>query len=107
MNTLMKAMTADGKGIKQERAERINRQVVRSHTDLINNLQKRKDAINDTIDELSDLSPNSTTSLKVGGKNFNADEWVKQMHEAEIQLEEVEVELSIASKFAAKWLKDK
>ena len=103
MNKFIQNLTANESGIKAKRANILANQAKTAQTDLINRLTREKDALDLRLDSLQDLAPDSTTSLKVGGENFNPDQWVKDVQSIKVQITNKKVELLLAEETFNEW----
>ena len=77
-------------------AKRAAENKVRSIEDMI-------DMLETTILNLTDLAPDTTYSLRPGGKDFDPEGWVDKLHEATLDLEMKKIELSVAESIIKEW----
>jgi hypothetical protein len=106
MNHFSKKITQGNKGILAEKADNMANIAQIEQETLISNLKRDFYSTKNAIDALTDLAPNSTTSLRPGSKEFDAQQWVKDLHNAKVKLLEIEVELEIAEKTMKEWFED-
>ena len=102
-NKFMKNLTSGETGIKEKRAGILSQQAENAQTELLTRLRGERSDLELKIDRLSDLAPDSTTSLKVGGDNFDAKAWVLEIQTAKVELAAKDVELDIAQKTYDEW----
>jgi hypothetical protein len=105
-NKFIKELTLSGVDLKGKRASILSSQVTSAQTSLINDLKGKRDQLELKLEDLTDLAPKSTTSLKVGHKEFNATQWVREVHDTKVALEEAELELSIAEETFEEWFSE-
>ena len=107
MSRFISQIAASNGDIKQTRAKGLAASAELEATTLVQNLTREVLRLEAKIEDLSDLAPDTTHSLKLGGDNFNPAQWVKDMHETEMELMLKNVELTSAKKLYAKWFVDK
>jgi hypothetical protein len=103
MNKFVQNLTQSGDGIKQQRAELLGSQAKTAQSNLVNRLTNERDTLKLQLDSLQDLSPDTTISLKPGGDNFNAGNWVNQIQNLKVQLLNKEIELKVANDTYTEW----
>ncbi len=81
--------------IRLRRAQALIRASELEQNALINDLERQKSSLEQKLEDLSDLSPDDTTSLKFG-KDFDAKKWVADVQDTKEQIEEVKFKLDIA-----------
>ena len=89
--------------IKEARAAILMQSVKGEADDLVRSISKEIQRIKINILNLTDLAPESSMSLRPGGKDFNAKKWIKDLHEATLDLELKEMELATAEKLVKEW----
>lgn len=98
-NYFITNLTKSNESIKASRAERIATLVKMEQEALVNNLTKDVMNLENKLDNLEDLSPDSELSLSpVGDKDFDANKWVNAIQDTEIELANKRLELDIAKK---------
>ena len=102
-NKFTSQITLSGADIKGKRAGLISSQVESAQKALVNTLEAKKNDLEMKLDSLTDLAPTSTTSLKVGGKDFSASQWVQDVQSTKVALEEAKLELQIAEETLKEW----
>lgn len=107
MNKFESNLVLSDGSIKKNRARIIGSQAKSAQEKLIAALKDRKDNLDLELDNLQDLSPNSTTSLVVAdGKNFDPNRWVAEVQRVKIQLITTKVELDTAQATYKEWFVD-
>ena len=96
-------LTLPESGIKGKRASILASSAETAHNDLISRLTKEYNTLELTLENLNDLSPDSTTSLKVGGDDFDAEVWVQKMQDTKIALLNKKIELRVAKETHQEW----
>lgn len=102
-NKFIKNLITGDSGIKEKRAGIVAQQAENAQTKLLTRLKTEKSNLELKIDQLQDLSPTDSTSLKVGGDNFDPEVWVLEIHNAKVELATKEIELEIAQKSYDEW----
>ena len=94
-------LTESHKGIREQRAKNLSERAKMEQEEYIRNLEKKEFDLKDKIDQLSDLGPESTMSLK--NPDVSAKDWVQNMNKAELELELLKRELKIAQRVSKEW----
>lgn len=97
-NLFISNLTKSNTEIKETRAKRIATQAEMAQDELVRSLKTRVLDLEAKLDDLEDLSPNSTMSLNPTRGEFKAKEWVCEMHDVKVQLANAKLELEIAQK---------
>lgn len=103
MSLFTTKITGGSNGILADRALNLAEQAKLEQETLVGNKKREVLKLQQRRDKLTDLAPESTTSLTPGGKDFDAAKWVNELHTVQIQLVEAEVHLSVAEKTLATW----
>lgn len=103
MNKFVQTLAAENKDIKVTRATNLSNQVNNELTDLINDLSKEKTGLETRLTDLTDLAPDNSFSLKPGGEDFNAKDWVREIHRIKVELKTNKVELDTANEIKNEW----
>lgn len=82
----------------RRRAELISKNAEISQTNLINELEKERIKLENKLMSLTDLSPETTDSLKPATADFDADTWVVEIQETKQLLYDIEIQLTLARK---------
>lgn len=98
-----KTLVRDGKEIKSDRAANLALTVKMEVEDLVRKLTKEKLALVSKIDNLSDIGPDNSYSLRPTDKNFDAAKWVESLHETQLDLKLKQVELDAAQEILTEW----
>lgn len=104
MNKFVKKLTQSNQNIQKERAENFAQRAELKHKGIVDELKEKKLDIENEISELSDLAPESTTSLTIQDKD--PEEWAKEMQRLKEEKLEVEVQLDLANKTTEEWFSD-
>ncbi len=102
-NKFQKNLTKDNKNIKADRAAIISKSTSYAQESLLRGLQKQENDLETKLLNLSDLSPDSAYSLHPTKGNFNAEQWVADIHKTELDLSLVRIELAVAQATWDKW----
>lgn len=78
------------------RAESITTGAEIAQQNLVNSLKQQKIEIELKIANLTDLAPENTTSLRPGGKDWDAVLWVTDLQKAKQDLYTIEIQLKLA-----------
>ena len=79
-----------------KRADDLAEEVVLELNSFINGLKREKAQLKSKMNKLTDLAPENTTSLRPGHSDFNAVNWVKELHQCRMDLALKEVQLTEA-----------
>lgn len=94
MSKFKKFLSRFGEDAYKSRAERILKQAQSAQTDLIRGLESKIIELENQLEDLLDVAPDSTTSTVV--KSIDAKKIVTRYHELSIELEMVKRELYVA-----------
>lgn len=106
MSKFRNNLTANVKQIKEQRAKLLESSTKAAQEDLIRKLESEDRVLEDRLMNLEDLAPDSITSLKVGGADFNATEWVEAVQDVKIKRTEIAIKLEIAKKSLEEYFED-
>lgn len=104
MNKFVKKLTQSNQNIQKERAENFAQRAELKHKGIVDELKEKKLDIENEISELSDLAPESTTSLTIQDKD--PEQWAKEMQRLKEEKLEVEVQLNLANGTTEEWFSD-
>lgn len=96
MSKFTNMISASNSATLMSRSEDLAEEVVLELNSFINNLKKEKSQLKNKINKLTDLAPENSTSLRPGHADFEASEWVKNLHQYRMDLALKEVELTEA-----------
>jgi hypothetical protein len=97
------AIVASDKNIKDARAAIIEKGAKRAAENLVRSLEDEVDELEVSILNLTDLAPDTTYSLRPGGKDFDAEGWVSKLHEAKLEIALKKIELGQAEDILKEW----
>jgi hypothetical protein len=97
-------LSADETAVKQSRAQNLSDQLLIEVTSLTASLTKELLLIDNEINRLTDLAPDSRDSLRPGGPDFNPAAWVAKMHALALDKREKQIELDVALALQKEWL---
>lgn len=80
----------------KRRAAQIATSAEIAQQNLVNALRQEKTNIELKIEALKDLAPDSTDSLRPGGKDWDAVTWVKNLQNAKQDLYQIDIQLKLA-----------
>jgi hypothetical protein len=106
MNKFVSLISADNTGIKESRAKNLGEEVKIEMETLVNNLKRDKLSMENKLARLTDLAPKNAMDLTVGGENFDAKTWVKDLQNTKIQILNKEIELKVAQETFSEWFAD-
>lgn len=106
MSKFVKTLSASNQEIKEARAEMIAEETVIEVQQFVSNLKKEKLQLKNKITKLTDLAPDNSYSLRPGGKDFDAAKWVKELHQAKMDLKLKEIALAEAEGIMNEWFED-
>jgi polysaccharide deacetylase 2 family uncharacterized protein YibQ len=96
MSKFANMISASNSATLMSRSEDLAEEVVLELNSFINNLKKEKSQLKNKINKLTDLAPENSTSLRPGHSDFEASEWVKNLHQYRMDLALKDVELAEA-----------
>ena len=96
MSKFEKMISSSSSATLANRASDLAEDVVLELNSFINNLKKEKSKLKSTINKLTDLAPENTTSLRPGHPDFEPAKWVSELHQCRMDLALKEVELKEA-----------
>jgi hypothetical protein len=96
MSKFEKMISSSNSATLANRASDLAEDVVLELNSFINNLKKEKSKLKSTINKLTDLAPENTTSLRPGHPDFEPAKWVSELHQCRMDLALKEVELAEA-----------
>lgn len=105
-NKFVKQLTQDNKELKANRANRLAEEVATEVEALITEKKKAVHVLKAEIDDLTDLAPSNSYSLRPGKEGFNAGEWVNRLHECKMKLRIAEFELETALGIKKEWFSE-
>ena len=106
MSKFATQLSASNKDIKGKRAEMLAKEVGMEATDLVRGLEKDEMALENKIMRLTDLAPDSKDSLRPASKDFDAKSWVRELHQAKMDLKLKQIELKEAKEIVKEWFTD-
>ncbi len=95
MGKFLDNLRKNNKGIRDERAIRLDKRVENAQVSLVRAKQDRVFQLEDKIESLLDLSPTHSTSLDFK-ESADADRYVNELHDLQVELRLAKVELEIA-----------
>jgi len=104
MNKLERKLSADRKTALSERATIAVADLSDEGTSFLTRLEKEKRSIEKEIINLTDIGPNSTTSLRIS--DINAEEWYSKLHALKLDLRLKEIEIEVAKEINKEWFED-
>lgn len=106
MSKFAKQLSASNKDIKGQRADMLAQEVGLEAEDLVRGLKREKMTLQNKIMRLTDLAPDTKDSLRPGGKDFDAQSWVRELHQSKMDLKLKDIELNEAEAIVAEWFSD-
>lgn len=106
MSKFAQMLSADSSATLGNRAKNLADAAVLEVESFIANLRKEKLQLNSKLNDLTDLAPENTYSLRPGGADFNAAKWVAELHRTKMDLALKEVQLVEAQSIYDEWFAD-
>jgi uncharacterized protein YdcH (DUF465 family) len=103
MNKFVQTLSASDASIKESRARILSEQTEIEASTMVQNLKKEKLQLQSKINQMTDLAPETTDSLRPGAKDFDAAKWIKGLHTFKMQLKLKQIELEEAEAIYAEW----
>lgn len=102
MNKFEKTISDTG-NILTQRGKNLSDTVVLEVEELTFRIKKEKALLENKIVNLTDIAPDNTYSLRPGGPDFNATEWVKELFDTKLKLSMVDVKLDVVKNIKKEW----
>jgi len=103
MNKFASTLSAANADIKATRAQALADSTILEAESFIQNLRREKLLLVGKLNNLTDLAPDNTYSLRPGAKDFNAAAWFKELHKTRMEIALKEVELTEAQGIFNEW----
>lgn len=103
MNKFATTLSSSNDSIKEARAKSLADTTVLEVESFIQTLKREKNQLTNQINNLTDLAPENTYSLRPGSPNFNAAAWVKELHTTRMNLKLKAIELEEAQAIFDEW----
>lgn len=105
MNKFAQTLSSSNADIKQARAQSLSDSTVLEVESFIQNLKREKLQLANRLNNLTDLAPDNSYSLRPGSKDFKPAEWVKELHKTRMDLKLKTIELEEADAIFNEWFK--
>lgn len=105
-NRFINSLIASNKEIKAARAKIVGEDALDASEELVRNLKAEKRELERKLLSLSDMNRDSELSLLVVKADFNAKNWIKEIHEIKVKLALKEEELKIAEETHNEWFSE-
>lgn len=102
-NKFTSTLSASNAEIKVARAKSLSDSTVLEVESFIQNLKREKNQLANKLNNLTDLAPDNSYSLRPGSKEFDAAKWMKELHTTKMDLELKEIELKAAQDIFDEW----
>lgn len=96
MNKFKKLLSQENGGVYERRVDALATQAEIAQQAIVNKLKQEKSKLEIELINLTDLSPETSDSLRPGSKNWNAQEWAKNIQRVKQELHTVNIQLEIA-----------
>jgi len=106
MSKFAKMLSADSSATLGNRAKNLADSAVLEVESFIANLRKEKLQLNSKLNDLTDLAPENTYSLRPGSADFNPAKWVRELHQTRMDIALKEVELAEAQAIYDEWFSE-
>lgn len=106
MNKFQSKLSAGSKEVLSDRAKNLSDEVVLEVESFISNLKREKIQLSNKLNNLTDLGPDNTYSLRPGAKDFKASSWMKELHQTRMDLKLKTVELQEAQVIYDEWFSE-
>ena len=106
MSKFAEKLSASNKDIKSDRAEMLAEEVALEVNQFVGNLKKERLSLKNKVNRLTDLAPDSKDSLRPANKDFDASQWVSELHDAKMKLKLKEISLKVATDIEKEWFSD-
>ena len=89
-----------------QRAVQTARRIELEQNSLINNLERSLEEKRAQYAEMTDIGPDETTSTRPTARSFDPKDFVAKVQSLQVEMLQIEVELTIAKKTLAEWSAD-
>lgn len=96
MNKFKKLLSQGNDGIYERRVDALATQAEIAQQAIVNKLKQEKSKLEIELINLTDLSPETSDSLRPGSKNWNAQEWAKNIQRVKQELHTIGIQLDLA-----------
>lgn len=96
MNKFKKLLSQGNDGIYERRVDALATQAEIAQQAIVNKLKQEKSKLEIELINLTDLSPETSDSLRPGSKNWNAQEWAKNVQRVKQELHTIGIQLDLA-----------
>lgn len=103
VNKFASTLSSSNAEIKATRAQSLADTTVLEVESFIQNLKKEKLQLANKLNNLTDLAPDNSYSLRPGNKDFNAQAWIKELHTTRMDLKLKAVQLDEAQAIYDEW----
>ncbi len=103
MSKFASMLSADSSATLGNRAKNLADSAVLEVESFIANLRKEKLQLNSKLNDLTDLAPENTYSLRPGSADFNPAKWVRELHQTRMDIALKEIELAEAQAIYDEW----
>lgn len=103
LNKFVSTLAASDSTIKESRATILSEQASIAAEQLLSKYRLEKLSLQTKVNALTDLAPEETTSLRPGGKTFDAAKWVTELHSLKMQLKLKQIELDEMETIVTEW----
>ena len=103
MSKFQEILAATGQKVLDRRSDIVYRSAATAMQDKITGLERRRDAVEIELLNLTDMSVSSRDSLRPGNVNFNATSWIDQVCELNLQIRDINEEIAIAEAVQAEY----
>ena len=106
MNKFAQQLSRTNTDLKAARAQSTASLVEIEQSNLVNNLYRDLVSKRNELEDLFDLGPDSTTSLRSPRKDFDAGAWTKRVQDLKVELLDLEVRHKLANETFAEWFSE-
>lgn len=98
MSKFLELISDNSNATLKRRASSIAQNAEIAQQNIVNSLKQQKSTLELKISDLTDFAPDTTDSLRPGNKDWDAENWAKELQQANEQLWQVNISLEIAEK---------
>lgn len=102
-NKFAQALSASDKSIKETRANMLADTTVLEVEAKISNVKRDLNTLKNKMNQLTDLAPDNTYSLRPGHKDFNAAKWMEELCQVKLDIRLKTIELEVAESIQKEW----
>ena len=103
LSPLMETLTRNHTKLREDRAKLIESSIDRDLKILIMGIEGKIQEKQSKVISLEDFGPSNTTDLRVGDRDFKSSQWLAEIHQLELDIENLERQLKAALNMSGRY----